>query len=319
MKMPKRFSLKPLFMIVCALFLFSCSENKQTVVQDDQTIRVVSTIKPLHFIADALLKEVGESTWLIKSPDVHGYQLTPSDIKLINRSDMLIGIGEFFEGNVTELFTEKDFSFDDYQAKLALLPLRDGLIWGDHDHVSHDEHDEHEIHAKHIDMHFWLSSKNALLFAKALSEKLIQIFPQHAFKIEQNLEHFVQEINALEISIKQRLAQSEPPSFMVFHDGFHYFTHQFGLEEQAAIVSDPSQQVGIKTLLELKDLMVKTKVSCIFVEPGFNESLTKTLLESVESESKVKVKILYWDPIGMKAERYQDLIMGLFDGYLDCK
>ena len=167
-------------------------------------------------------------------------------------------------------------------------------------------------------MHFWLSSENVKSFATALSKKLILSFPKHQNKIQSNLNALILEITVLDDAFKEKVQSKDQPAFMVFHDGFHYLSDQYQLNEVAAIVSDPSQSTGIKTLLELKALIIDSSVKCIFVEPGFNQGLVDTLIESVLEESNNKVKVLTWDVLGNNSQNYPELLGGIYDEYALC-
>ncbi len=83
---------------VCAMLaVFAC--NGPVIGSD---IRVVASIKPVHGLASAVMAGVGSPALLIKGTDsVHGYQLKPSDARMIENAHILLWIGPNLETSLT--------------------------------------------------------------------------------------------------------------------------------------------------------------------------------------------------------------------------
>ena len=112
-------------------------------------ISVVTTIKPVHGLVSAVLDGIAVPELLVKGFDsVHGYQLKPSDAQLIERSDMIVWIGEDLETTliapVTNLTDDVVVIELSTVEGIKLLPNREGP--GGHDDHHDDEHGHEDEH-----------------------------------------------------------------------------------------------------------------------------------------------------------------------------
>lgn len=98
-------------------------------------------------------------------------------------------------------------------------------------------------------------------------------------------------------------------SFLVFHDGYAYFEHRFGVEARGAIVLVDGARPSPARIAE-------TGARCIFREPQFEPGLAATVAEG----SDVAIGVL--DPIGLDLEpgpdAYQALLRDLAASIPDC-
>ncbi len=132
---------------VCAMLaVFAC--NGPVIGSD---IRVVASIKPVHGLASAVMAGVGSPALLIKGTDsVHGYQLKPSDARMIENAHVLLWIGPNLESSlaasISNLAQGRKIVELSTANELTLLPNRETP--GAHGEESkeeedHDDEDEH--------------------------------------------------------------------------------------------------------------------------------------------------------------------------------
>lgn len=125
---------------------------------------VVTTIKPIHSIASAVMEGVGEPEIIIDgSASPHGFALKPSQAALIQGADVVFWVGPSLSSSLAkpiEAIAGDAVEVELLDAKgIDLLPYREGANFDahDHDHGDHEEHadhddhdhDKHEEHAEH--------------------------------------------------------------------------------------------------------------------------------------------------------------------------
>ncbi|GAA0623709.1 MULTISPECIES: zinc ABC transporter substrate-binding protein [Thalassospira] len=124
----------------------------------DDAPKVVTSIKPIHGITSAIMKDIGEPVLLIDgASSPHTYSLRPSEARALNDADLVIYVSHALEG-----FLEKpleSLSGHSHQlelvslSQLSLRNMREGGTWEGHMHAhegdAHDDHEEHDDHTDH--------------------------------------------------------------------------------------------------------------------------------------------------------------------------
>ncbi len=133
--------------MVGVLFLNACSntslnediENESSTMSEP--LKVVTTIPPLYSFTSHLVEgtNVEVTNLLPANTSIHTFQLTPSLVKEINESDLLV-----INGLDLELFLEDVLA--DYDGEIVTTSEGLDLISYDQDHEEEDHHDEDEEH-----------------------------------------------------------------------------------------------------------------------------------------------------------------------------
>jgi zinc transport system substrate-binding protein len=114
---------------------------------------VVTTIKPVHSIAAAVMEGVGTPHILIDgAASPHGFALKPSQAFLLEGADVVFWVGP----ELTSSLEKPISSMADKAARVELLDVegieqlkwREGDQFDSHDHGDHDDHG-HDDHADH--------------------------------------------------------------------------------------------------------------------------------------------------------------------------
>ncbi|MBX2830122.1 MAG: zinc ABC transporter substrate-binding protein [Rhodospirillales bacterium] len=114
---------------------------------------VVTSIKPIHGIASAIMKDIGKPVLLLDgASSPHAYSLRPSEARALRDADLVVYVShslESFLQKPLQSLSDKSHVLEliDLQG-LALRDMREGGTWEthDHEHADHAEHDEHEEH-----------------------------------------------------------------------------------------------------------------------------------------------------------------------------
>jgi zinc transport system substrate-binding protein len=225
---------------------------------------------------------------------------------------------------------------------LTLLATREGGMWEAHEHgderagadADHGEREhaeyheaeddhadaDHETAADHgygeTDMHIWLDPGNAKVLAAAIATVLSDADPSNASIYLANAERLRQRLDELDRSLEDRLASVADRPYVVFHDGYQYFEHQYGVNAGGASTINPTVRPSAQRLSEIHERLEELHAACVFAEPQFEPTLVDTVIEGTSAKKGVL------DPLGAALDagpdQYFELLNSLADSLVDC-
>jgi len=271
--------------------------------------RVVVSIKPLHDIVSGLLEGVAEPELLLPTgASPHQQSLRPSQMRVLQQADLVIWVGPELES-----FLVRPLAAQHNKQSFPLLTLsginrlsaRSGGAWSD------SASDPHEHHAgpDHVDRdpHLWLDPENARIIVSAVAEKLCQLDPGRTSYYRQQAEVLKKRLAELDQSLRRRLASLPSGRHLVFHDSYQYFESRYGLKPAGALSIHPERSPGARRITELRDLIRRNQVVCVFTEPQFEPRLVRTLVEGTSARSGVL------DPLGTTLPKGADSYFRLLE------
>jgi zinc transport system substrate-binding protein len=266
-------------------------------------VSVVTTIRPLEFIAKAVIGDLGSSASLIgRNSSPHHFNFTPSNRRALNRADIVLWVGPEFEVHLSESMTRL---VEDKTLITAFdLPGFTTLTL--------DE-------AGSKDGHVWLSAQNASVIATALAQRLTAADAANASAYAQNLQTFTSLLAARSASIQTNLAAYKDSSYLVYHNGFQYFEQEYGLTHLAPLVLDPEVSPSINQIVAIRKLIANTKPTCLISEADANSDLVNTFIRGGETAQMkiVEVDLLGYD-VPLTTVAYLDLLDSIAESFASC-
>lgn len=233
-------------------------------------ISISTTIRPLYFIALAIVGEQGDVTALIdRKSSPHHFNLTPSDRLELLRSDIIVWVGPELENQLGNSLSK--MAADDRIITASTLP---GLI-------SHTLGDSDQL-----DAHIWLDTRNALLIANEITKLAKQLDPANGDYYQSNLSKFQMNLDHATDQIGQVFERSDTKPFAVYHNGFQYFEKQFGILHQLELVRDPEIAPTIAQIIDTRKKVAGVEPQCLFQEPDANPELVRTMLSDYLSVNR---------------------------------
>ena len=283
---------------------------------------VVASIKPIHGLVAGVMSDAGEPRLMIAgTASPHTYQMRPSDAAMLSAADFIVWVGAnmetFLDRPIAVLGSGAEVVTLHEAAGIELLPNREGGIWHDEEREPHvDKHGGHGHDHGEFDMHIWLDPGNARRIVDVVANALARIDPGRADVWRANAETMRTRIDRLESSLRERLAPMRERAFIVFHDGYGYFEHAFGLNGKGAVAVDPARPPGARRIAELRTALAEHDVRCVFTEPQFAPDLVRTVIEGTG------VRTMALDPLGADIEPGPDawfeIMHGLGDAVAEC-
>ena len=270
-----------------------------------ETKGVITTIKPIESLVNAVIGDTGKTVSLIP-PEIspHEFRLKPSDVRILQNSNIVFYISSNLETGIVKMFKKKKKNIKTInlmeETGIDHLSIRDNEAWELHDHDDHDKHDakdeKHDDHDKHDakdDIHIWLDPDNAIKIVRKINKELSLFFPKNAMTYNDNSSKFINELESLKIELKKELLPIKDKPYIVFHDAYQYFERAFELNAIGSIALENDVASSPKQISFIKDKILKSQATCVFQEPQFDSKLVKTVVEGT------KVRIGTLDPIGV--------------------
>ena len=302
-----------LFSIII-LFVFSSINAFAT-----ETTGVISTIQPINSLVSAVIGNTGKTISIIpaeQSP--HDFKLKPSDVKVLQNSNIIFYVSNHLESSVTKVFKNlpKNIKLINLMEESGInhLAIRDNAAWERHDHHGDDhddhdkhgkKHDDHDDHEKEDDVHIWLSPDNAIKIVQKVNKVLSLYFPENSKIYNDNTTKFIDKIRNLKMELIKELSPIKNKPYIVFHDAYQYFEKTFELNAVGSVALEGDIASSPKQISFIKDKIIKSKASCVFQEPQFDSKLVKIVVEGTNA------KIGTLDPLGVNITGNKDFYLQL--------
>ena len=287
-------------------------------------VNVIASIKPVHSLVAAVMQGAGEPSLIIEGAgSPHTYSLKPSQAAALQNADLIFWIGEdleaFLEKPISTIGSGKSVELI-HSHGLETLGFREGGAFAKHghgdehaeedhgheeDHAEGDEHEDDHHHDGDVDMHAWLDPMNAKAMAHEITEALAEADPDNAALYEKNAAALAERLDTLTTELSTELDPVKNKGFIVFHDGYQYFEHRFGLSAAGSITVSPDVMPGADRIREIQARIGELGATCVFAEPQFEPRLITVATEGSDARGGTL------DPLGADIEAGPDLYFTL--------
>jgi len=147
-----------------------------------------------------------------------------------------------------------------------------------HGEVGHNDHHERAG----LDPHIWLSPPLVKIQARTILSALQEVDPVHRSVYEANFEEFVAQIDQLDADLKEIFAGKTGLQFMVFHPGWGYFAHAYGLKQVPIEIEGKDPKPA-----QLKSLIQHARrdgIKVVFVQPQFSTQSAEVVAREIGGE-----------------------------------
>lgn len=230
---------------------------------------VLVSVAPHKFFVEKIAKETVQVHLMVPAgASAHTYEPTPRQMITASQAKIWFRIGESFENRAIQ-------ALKSHHPNMEIVDLRQGvdLICTDH------EHGHRGCCLGGVDLHFWLSARQAQIQAQTITEALIKSYPEHTDFYRMNLQTFQQELQDLDREIQTILAPIKNRSILVSHPAYGYFCRDYSLEQFAIEIEgkDPTPQQMTKLLNRARQLQFQT----IFIQMQYNNKAAKLVANAL--------------------------------------
>ena len=276
--------------MICSISLFS-SCTKET---KENELKIVCTIFPYYDICAEVIGSSENITLLNNSgTDLHNYEPTLRDIKIISECDIFIyggGMSDSWVENAVRASQNDDIIMIRLMDHVCTYneEFKEGMQDDSHDH-SHDDHehnheDDHgDIHE--IDEHIWLSLDNARVIAEVICESVTEIDAENAKIFENNLTAYTKELKELDNSYRELLSNATKPLVFADRFPFRYFTEAYDLSYFAAFPGCSTESfASFNTIAFLIKTVNDNNIDYILTIDTDDSSFAKTVADETGSK-----------------------------------
>ena len=269
-------------------------------------LQVVTTIFPPYDFARHIAGDRADVHMLLKpGEEVHSYEPTPQDIRLIQNCDLFIYVGgenDVWVDNIMGSLEEKG------PAAVRLLDLVDtfdeehleGMMpeKGQHDHghseteeghtAGESEEDHDYNHEEEPDEHVWTSPENCVTLMENLTDAFCELDPSGAEQYRRNGDSYRTAFVELDAQYRE-MVSAAPGRTILFGDRFpfRYLAGELGLTCYAAFSGCSSEsEPSAATIAFLIDKAVEEKLPVVFKIEFSNGNIAHAISEAAQAALK---------------------------------
>lgn len=250
-----------MFMRLCVVLLLCLPVSLSAA----EKARVVTTFSILADITREIGGDDIQLTNLVGADaDAHVFEPAPAQVRAVLEADLVIANGLGFEPWLERLLANGEARGTRIDASKGVVPMT----------VLEDDQ-------RLVDPHAWQSLGNAEIYARNITQALVQLVPARAAAFEARRDAWLGRLGALRQSIAPRLMALPPERRRVLtsHDAFGYFAQEWRLQFLAAQgVSDAAEPSAVEVAGLIRQLRAEG-VRAIFVENIRDARLVKQIAE----------------------------------------
>lgn len=250
-----------MFMRLCVVLLLCLPVSLSAA----EKARVVTTFSILADITREIGGDDIQLTNLVGADaDAHVFEPAPAQVRAVLEADLVIANGLGFEPWLERLLANGEARGTRIDASKGVVPMT--VLEGDQ---------------RLVDPHAWQSLGNAEIYARNITQALVQLVPARAAAFEARRDSWLGRLGALRQSIAPRLMALplERRRVLTSHDAFGYFAQEWRLQFLAAQgVSDAAEPSAAEVAGLIRQLRAEG-VRAIFVENIRDARLVKQIAE----------------------------------------
>lgn len=308
---------------------------------DDASVRVVATTTQLGDFA----REVGGESTAVKqilapNADPHGYEPRPSDVRSLERADVVLRSGGDLDAFLSDLVESAGAKGNTVDILSSVRTINGGQGHEEEHSETEEEHtDEKELKGKEHsersprerDPHWWQDPRNAEAAVKAIRDALVKADPDRRTTYASNADAYLVKLRELDAGVAGCIGKLPRGArkLVTTHDALGYYADRYGLEVIGAVIPSLSTQAqpSSKDVGKLVNLIREEKVKAIFPESSVNPKLER----AISRESGAVVGGALWadtlGPDGSGGETYIEsiasntavIVKGLSGGRVTCR
>jgi zinc transport system substrate-binding protein len=240
----------------------------------EKKLTVVTSFYPIYISTINVTRDIpGVQVINLTKPQtgcLHDYQLTPDDLKTLEKADIFIVNGAGMESFLDKVIKQ--------QPHLKIIEASHEIK------LLKDEKGEENPHV-------WVSIPGNIAQVKNIAEQLTTIDKTNAAKYKSNSEEYVKKLETLNQKMHQALDGVKNRNIVTFHEAFPYFAQEFKLNIAAVIEREPGSEPSPQELKDTIKTIRDSHIKALFAEPQFSMKAAETIAR----ETGAKVYTL--DPV----------------------
>lgn len=257
-----------LYLFIISTLLHSCNSIDNTTQK--QTI-TVSIIPQKYFIEKISGDDFNINILVPDGSSPATYTLSPKQLTEIINSGLWFRIGYIgFE------YAWKD-RIHEVNPEMKIVDLSEGI-----DLIFEEPNQEGHSHEEGIDPHIWLSTSNVRKMSEKIKDELSLLNPDKSGEYHNNYLKFINEIDLMDIQIKQTLDKYKGKTIIVYHPSLTYFLNDHGLIQLS--VENEGKEPTPQHIKNLAEIAQAENIKCIYIQDEFNKEYASLFAEEISGE-----------------------------------
>lgn len=278
---------KLIFLLVCIILISASGwvvASTMSNEENDDSIKIVTSFYPMYLLANNIAQgakgvEVVNLT-NYETGCLHDYQLTTSDMKKLEGTDVFIMNGGGMESFLDDILgIYSNIEVIDSSEGISLLEATDY----DRHEGDHGDHD----HSHDYNAHIWMNMDSYIKQIENIQHGLSKIDKVNDEIYESNSKKYIREIRKVQSDYKTRLAEYKDIPLIIFHDAFAYLADEMGLNVVHIVNIDENTYLSAGQLGEVIDIINNYDVNILLTEAQYSVNIAKTIAD--ETDTKVYI------------------------------
>lgn len=285
-------------------FLAFAAFPVSTLASKAHGLTVIVSIKPLELIIKDIIGHRGKVHLLI--PPVHSphsFALTPTAMKMLVNSDIVIAVGGGLEGELEHVIkharSDKDIVYLIHHTELVGTEEKQHLHDQHHDH--HDHHHHRQGHAgihSQKDLHIWLDPVIMKHLVKVIADMFIQRDPDYTKHYQNNAKRLIQQIESIDSLFSEHITKLQKMNYVVAHDALRYLETRYDFAPLGILHAQHGIGAGLQNLQAIASSIEYIKDDqqeevCLFYDTPEPPALALNLKETYQ------LKLIFMDILGV--------------------
>lgn len=269
--------------LLVLVFLLACAPSDPEQPDKDSVQVTVSILPQQYFVKRIAGDTVKIHVMIPPGHNPHSYEPSPQQIKTLVDSKMYFRIGHIaFEKAWMKRLTEinPNMTVIDTSSGVQLIAGRAGQ------NINH-HHGEH-LHSG-VDPHIWLSPSAVRIQLKHIMKGLCQVQPGNKETYQKNMENLLKDIDDLDKTIRQNLADIQSRKILVYHPAWGYLARDYHLTQIA--IETEGKEPNPAQLKGLIETAKKEKIGLIIVQKQFDLHNAETIAREING------RVIALDPL----------------------
>ncbi len=267
------------FLLTISALLFVGCGQQQNVPGNSATLKVITSFYPIYEI----VKQVGGGNVTIQNlvpagAEPHEYEPTPKEIVNLNQADLVVYNGMGLEPWADKIIPElqqngsKTLNLSDYFKNNA---------------ITNSPKTAKDAEYLPFDPHLWLDPVNYQKEVQTVTQKLIEIDPNHQTDYQQNSQKFIKQLQELDLAYQNGFKSCKLNSFVTSHAAFAYLANRYNLKMIAISGLSPDAEPSSKVMAELTNLIRQNNIQYILTESLVSPKIADTLAQETGTKTLI--------------------------------
>lgn len=244
-------------------------------------LRILATILPLYtFTLNVVGGAPGVRVELLLPPTLgcpHDYDLSPGEMKRINRAGVIVVNGLGLESFLEKALQQSGVKPWIITATAGVTPLKIVGNSAEREPGKAAKHDHRHGSAASWNPHAWVSPQQAAVMVRTIAEGLAGVDPARAGAYRANGARYAQHLEALHGEMRSCVDRAKNRTIVTVHDSLDYWARDLGLRVAGVIQPLPGIEPSPREMARLVRLLREQQVAAIFSEPQYSDRVARTL------------------------------------------